>query len=1011
MKTKLMILIMMLALASLYTADTLYSGMNDKTDRLSGEQSGVFSPGYVNAAMQKTREIINQSNQYNSPIENTTELAKDKLSDKVMEDSANKVMPELKKKTSATGETNKQTSSTNEANLQQLVSSGDQTVVIQNANSGEIPVSVRDKVQEYADKNGITYLNSDGSIKSAGGKYYALWSDNNSIKAQIFDQDGKALLTTPANATTNKALTTADIDNITTLANGNLAVFWSDKQWNSWYCGSAYAQIFDQEGKALDAPINFTNGTGSSIKTTTLANGNLAVYWNDYDPSSNYNYASAKVQIFNQSGKALAAPINVTTGTTLTKVAIQNVATLENGNLAVFWSENHSNSAASVNAQIKVQTFDKNDGHQLLTSPITLTTNTTLTAVSVYDVTTLANGNLAVFWREDSSSSAKAQILDKNDGHQLLASPINFTGAGHSNAAFDNITTLENGNLAVFWVEYNSSNDKFLKAQILDKNGTPLAAPSNFATWYSTASSTKYINNVTTLANGDLAVFWSQVTFDSSFHTSVKAQILDKNGKTVLPASINLTTNTTVTTIKDITALENGSLAIFWTELDSSYHASIKGQIFDQNGKALLTVPINFAGSVSNVTTLANGDLAVFWGETDSSNHMSVKVQIFDQNGRALLITPVTVTSNASLSAVSIDNITMLSNGDIAVFLRGSDSTNGRVSYETQILSADGDLKPITVLRSPAPETSFGDFGNSILANKVQMSDLNNLNIRSLAQDIISQSFFEISNINKSIGNDAVAGIFKGLLANKESLSQNAAGPINPAILAKILRDALIESALSVPVGEISPQEMRIAMLLANIIKNPTDEQKMILDTATALLKTVNDIEGSDSPELKKASDDLLQVMASVLMAQAMPDLFREGDVANIKSIFAELGNIKGRIMLEYQESTKPYYDQMVKELSKNMSILQLKNILSGSMTKDELAKIPPNELDKILEKLRQAKDKSFEEEYIIQQEAKYRKQYIYPNKKMLEEKMKEMMKRFTEKLSRVLEGVKPQTK
>jgi hypothetical protein len=87
------------------------------------------------------------------------------------------------------------------------------------------------------------------------------------------------------------------------------------------------------------------------------------------------------------------------------------------------------------------------------------------------------------------------------------------------------------------------------------------------------------------------------------------------------------------------------------------------------------------------------------------------------------------------------------------------------------------------------------------------------------------------------------------------------------------------------------------------------------------------------------------------------------------------------------------------------MAILQFKDIISNKMIRDELERIPRNELDKIMQKLRQSKDKSFEEEYILQQEAKYRKAYIEPNKKILEDNMKGMMNLFTQRLSKVLES------
>ena len=74
-------------------------------------------------------------------------------------------------------------------------------------------------------------------------------------------------------------------------------------------------------------------------------------------------------------------------------------------------------------------------------------------------------------------------------------------------------------------------------------------------------------------------------------------------------------------------------------------------------------------------------------------------------------------------------------------------------------------------------------------------------------------------------------------------------------------------------------------------------------------------------------------------------------------------------------------------------------------MSKEELDKLPPSELDKILEKIKKEENRTFEEEYILQQEAKYRKEYIDPNKKKLEDDMKNMLNNFTSKINGVLKS------
>jgi len=100
---KLTIILTILAI-SIISAQCSYAAMDDKSDRLSNEQSGVFSPGYINATMQKTQSIIKQTDKNRSPIEAKSDAVKADLSNKVAEDSADKPKLDLKKKTGGSGE-------------------------------------------------------------------------------------------------------------------------------------------------------------------------------------------------------------------------------------------------------------------------------------------------------------------------------------------------------------------------------------------------------------------------------------------------------------------------------------------------------------------------------------------------------------------------------------------------------------------------------------------------------------------------------------------------------------------------------------------------------------------------------------------------------------------------------------------------------------------------------------------------------------------------------------------
>jgi len=95
---RLIILILITIAISLIYAGYSYAGMDDKTDRLSNDQAGIFSPGYINAAKQKTEAVINQLNPKKSLMDRIAEYMQNKLSNKVNEAANNEIVPELKKK-------------------------------------------------------------------------------------------------------------------------------------------------------------------------------------------------------------------------------------------------------------------------------------------------------------------------------------------------------------------------------------------------------------------------------------------------------------------------------------------------------------------------------------------------------------------------------------------------------------------------------------------------------------------------------------------------------------------------------------------------------------------------------------------------------------------------------------------------------------------------------------------------------------------------------------------------
>ena len=255
------------------------------------------------------------------------------------------------------------------------------------------------------------------------------------------------------------------------------------------------------------------------------------------------------------------------------------------------------------------------------------------------------------------------------------------------------------------------------------------------------------------------------------------------------------------------------------------------------------------------------------------------------------------------------------------------------------------------------------------------------------------------------INPSTISPVFKSLLENKDS-AMGDGGVIDPNLIEKMMVNALEQSVLFLSDVELSVQDMEIAMILANILQNPTEDQKLIIDVMESIMNEARKLkEETGDEELKEASDDFTEMVATALLAQAIPDLLKEDDMSNIKSIFKEMDVEKGQILSEYEDSVKAYHSSLVKELAANIATLQIKDLLSKDLTEKELRELPTQRIDEIINKIRNVKDKTITEEQILKHEAKYREEHLTPAKQIFEKNMKTLLCGFTRKLFSVLDG------
>lgn len=250
---------------------------------------------------------------------------------------------------------------------------------------------------------------------------------------------------------------------------------------------------------------------------------------------------------------------------------------------------------------------------------------------------------------------------------------------------------------------------------------------------------------------------------------------------------------------------------------------------------------------------------------------------------------------------------------------------------------------------------------------------------------------------------DKMSDLFKNLLAYKEGLI-DAKGLIDEALLARLVEEMLAEEAFAMSLTDIEgakEEYMEVAQILLNLLQNPTEEQKGIIETIEALIDETEDIE---SEEIKKTQDALIQATSALLLAQGIPDLLKEGDIDAVKTLFTQLNQEKALIILEYQKIARLYYESIIKELASHMSTLQIKDILAKNLTEKDLMKLSPNKIDEILDKIRKRKDKTYTERYILRKANEYKERYLTPAKEKLEENMTILLRNFTQRLFSILD-------
>jgi hypothetical protein len=355
----------------------------------------------------------------------------------------------------------------------------------------------------------------------ADDRLLAVWIDadfnttaNRFVRAQLYAPDG-----TPLGGELTLAADSAIRPDVVGLADGGFVLTWIGG-------GAICAQIFDAQGVATAPRFDLNPGSAfndGQPEITALAGGGFAVVWDDTRTSGgDVSGSGVRLSTFDATGAGLLSNV-VVNGSTSGHQTDASVTGFADGGFVVTWTDLGPRGAGAT-WMIKAQLFDAQGvrigGEFLVNDPATATGSVEST------VTTLANGNFAVAWYDNSAQ------------HVQVFTPIGVkVGAEVSVAGVmalvpavgPAITALTDGGFAVAWQDNGAQPSDGSGSAIFVQAYDALAHAAGAAMRVNSQTDGDQIDpSITGMAGGGFMVSWTDLHGSGADDDEVRAQIFER---------------------------------------------------------------------------------------------------------------------------------------------------------------------------------------------------------------------------------------------------------------------------------------------------------------------------------------------------------------------------------------------------------------------------------------------------------------------------------------------------
>ncbi len=319
-------------------------------------------------------------------------------------------------------------------------------------------------------------------------------------------------------------------------------------------------------------------------------------------------------------------------------------------------------------------------------------------------LTVSENGYQHTLYQSSVFETLQLNVKDASGNH------VGIYGIGDAFDDYDSldIATLSDGRLLVIATEEGTASTNPIYAQV--RTATGLADGSMVEIDSVGPSDADTDIKLAALSGGGFAIAYAG---EADGTDGVTLRIFSDPDNLAVATEIRVDTNlAAVESAVDIAALNNGWVAVSWTEANAEGGTDIRGRVFDSTGTPLTDAVLISSGETdaddSSIAALNNGSIVVSWTDAlADSDGASIQGKIL---AAALDITGDEL-DNTLIGGLLDDDIRGGDGNDSINGFGGNDTLDGEAGNDT----VDGNLGDDSVIGGAGDDSLYGWFGNDTL--------------------------------------------------------------------------------------------------------------------------------------------------------------------------------------------------------------------------------------------------------------------------------------------------------